>query len=187
VEVRPDADVFEASLRVPSEFGEIFDRHGRTIHRFLARRVGAQSAEQLLGETFRIAFERRATFDARRGTVRPWLYGIATNVVRRHRRDEKHRFRALATLAGQATRDGSHEDATVAAADAASQLALVAQAVLDLADDERDVLLLFATEELSYDDIAAALDLPVGTVRSRLHRARAKVRSALDATERSAS
>jgi RNA polymerase sigma factor (sigma-70 family) len=178
---RSDADVMGASIQKPSEFGVIFDRHGQRILRFLVRRVGPEPAEQLLGDTFRIAFERRVTFDRSRDTAAPWLYGIATNLLRRHRRSEGRRLRATAHL-GAASDDGqADEDRVIAAADAEALLPSVAEAVLELPDAERDVLLLFAWEDLTYDDIAAALDVPVGTVRSRLNRGRTRVRELLDA------
>jgi RNA polymerase sigma factor (sigma-70 family) len=176
---RSDADVMGASVQHPADFGEIFDRHGASIFRFLVRRVGPEAAEPLLGDTFRIAFERRVTFDPARETAAPWLYGIATNLLRRHRRSEARRLRATARLAGGADGDAAEEDRVIAAADAEALLPSAADAVLDLPDAERDVLLLFAWEELSYDDIAAALDVPVGTVRSRLNRGREKVRDRL--------
>jgi RNA polymerase sigma factor (sigma-70 family) len=176
---RSDADVMGASIRRPADFGEIFDRHGASIFRFLVRRVGPEAAEQLLGDTFRIAFERRVTFDQARDTARPWLYGIATNLLRRHRRSEARRLRATARLAAGAHGEAVEEDRVIAAADAEALLPSVAEAVLELPDAERDVLLLFAWEELGYEDIAAALDVPVGTVRSRLNRGRQKIRSRL--------
>jgi RNA polymerase sigma factor (sigma-70 family) len=176
---RSDADVMGASIQQPADFGEIFDRHGAGILRFLVRRVGPEAAEHLLGDTFRIAFERRVTFDRTRDTAAPWLYGIATNLLRRHHRSEARRLRATARLAAGDDGDAAEEDRVIAAADAEALLPAVADAVLELPDAERDVLLLFAWEELSYDDIAAALDVPVGTVRSRLNRGRQKVRDVL--------
>jgi len=81
-----DAQVIGRSITDPSSFGTLFDRHAAVLLRFLVRRVGPETADALLGETFRIAFERRATFDAGRVTARPWLYGIATNLIARNRR-----------------------------------------------------------------------------------------------------
>jgi RNA polymerase sigma-70 factor (ECF subfamily) len=177
---RSDADVMGASIQEPADFGEIFDRHGASIFRFLVRRVGPEAAEQLLGDTFRIAFERRVTFDQTRATAAPWLYGIATNLLRRHRRSEARRLRATARLTAGADGDAVEEDRVIAAADAEALLPSVAEAVLELPDAERDVLLLFAWEGLGYDDIAAALDVPVGTVRSRLNRGRQKIRDLVE-------
>jgi RNA polymerase sigma factor (sigma-70 family) len=176
-----DRDLVAASVDQPTAFGEIFDRHAPVILRFLVRRVGPGQAEQLLGETFRIAFERRAVFDPERGGVRPWLYGIAINLLRRHRRSEQRRLRATSRLA--ARRDGAvpDEENVIAAADAQVLLPSVAEVMLDLPDAERDVLVLFAWEELGYEEIASALEIPVGTVRSRLNRARRRISARLTA------
>ena len=74
-----------------ARFGEIFDRHAATLLRFLVRRVGPEVGEGLLGDVFRVAFERRALFDPARSSARPWLYGIATNLLLKHHRDEARR------------------------------------------------------------------------------------------------
>jgi DNA-directed RNA polymerase specialized sigma24 family protein len=96
-----DAEAIGASLDDPAAFGALFDRHATTVHRYLLRRVGANDADGLLGEVFRIAFERRATYDRSRPEARPWLYGIATNLVSRHRRSEARRIKATARLGGE--------------------------------------------------------------------------------------
>jgi RNA polymerase sigma factor (sigma-70 family) len=175
-----DAAAIAASLTDPAAFATVFDRHAASIHRFLARRVEPAEAESLLGEVFRIAFERRGTFDLERASARPWLYGIANNLIARHRRSEARRLRAMATLASM--RIDSVEDTV---GDRATEVTLAAgswadlvHAIDELPDAERDTLLLFSWEELSYADIAVALDVPVGTVRSRLNRARRRLRSA---------
>jgi len=174
----PDADVIAASLAEPSAFGVIFDRHASTILRYFARRVEPAAAEGLLGEVFRIAFEQRASFDPSRASARPWLYGIAANLVGRHRRSERRRLHAMARLAARQPTDqndvvGDHAASSIDAAQAWSRLA---HAVDALPAVEREALLLFAWENLSYDDIADALRVPVGTVRSRLNRARSRLR-----------
>jgi len=84
----PDGAVIAGSMETPGAFGIIFDRHGSTLLRFLARRVNPADAEDLLGEVFRIAFERRSTFERDRDRARPWLYGIAANVVAKHHQSE---------------------------------------------------------------------------------------------------
>jgi RNA polymerase sigma-70 factor (ECF subfamily) len=175
-----DAAAIEASLDDPGAFATIFDRHASSIHRFLARRVEPADAESLLGDVFRVAFERRATFDTERESARPWLYGIATNLVARHRRSEGRRLRAMAALASRriAVDDDAVGDRAAAAVDADESWSRVVDAVDALPDAERNALLLYAWEQLSYDDIAAALDVPVGTVRSRLNRARRRLLAA---------
>lgn len=177
---KSDAAVIAASVNDAAAFAAVFDRHAASIHRFLARRVEPAEAESLLGDVFRIAFERRETFDLERASARPWLYGIATNLIARHRRSEARRLRAMVCLASMrvdSAEDTVGERATeVAHAD--RSWADLADAIDALPDVERDTLLLFAWEELSYEDVATALDVPVGTVRSRLNRARRRLRAA---------
>jgi RNA polymerase sigma-70 factor, ECF subfamily len=173
-----DADVIAASLAEPAAFGAIFDRHASTILRYFGRRVEPAAAEGLLGEVFRIAFEQRASFDPSRASARPWLYGIAANLVGRHRRSERRRLHAMARLAARQPTDqddvvGEHAAGSLDAAEAWSRLAGTVDALPAV---EREALLLFAWENLSYDDIADALGVPVGTVRSRLNRARRRLR-----------
>jgi len=130
----------------------------------------------VLGEVFRIAFERRWSYRPDRPSARPWLYGIASNLVLKHRRGVARRIRATGRLAAMPDSQEGLEDRVAAAVDAEQLLPAVADAVASLPDADRQTLLLFAWEELSYDDIAQALDIPVGTVRSRLNRARLRIR-----------
>jgi RNA polymerase sigma-70 factor (ECF subfamily) len=173
-----DAEVIGRSLGEPEAFGLIYDRHAATLLRFLGRRAGAKVAEALVGELFRIAFERRKAFDPSRGSALPWLYGIGSNLLLKHRRGEARRLRASARMVmGRETADGR---ASAAALDARLLFPRVADAIETLPDDERQALLLFAWEELSYQSVAEALELPIGTVRSRLNRARARLRELLE-------
>lgn len=180
---RPDSAVVAASLSDPAEFGILFDRHGAALLRFLARRVDPSEADGLLGEVFRIAFEKRAGFQQDRPSARPWLYGIATNVVAKHYRSEARRLRATTRLAARRTlaEEALAEDPAeraVPATDARARWDRVVADIAALPDPERQALLLFAWEELSYEEIADALGIPVGTVRSRLNRARARLTGA---------
>jgi RNA polymerase sigma-70 factor (ECF subfamily) len=171
-----DAGVISASIEDPACFGALFDRHASVLFRYLVRRVGVDEAEVLLGEVFRVAFERRLSFDCTQPNARPWLYGIATNLVAHHRRSEARRFHAMARLV--ASRESSEDpaDRVSSALDAEDLLPIVAEAVSQLPDLERAVLLLYVWEELSYEEIATALSVPVGTVRSRLSRGRMRLR-----------
>lgn len=175
VDVRADAEVIAGSLEDPKIFAVVFDRHAGVVFRFLVRRVGRDTADELLGDTFRIAFEKRAKFDLERLSARPWLYGIATNLVAKHRRTEARRLRAVAQLAAEGFADPV-ADSVIAVVDAGHIWPSVAQRIAELPDGERDALLLYAWEELSYEEIAVALEIPVGTVRSRLNRARRRLR-----------
>src|SRR5213594_4012774 len=173
-----DAEVIGRSLDQPEAFGLIYDRHAPTVLRFLGRRVGAEVAEGLVGELFRIAFERRKTFDASRMSALPWLYGIGSNLLMKHRRGEARRLRASARMA--AAGEAADRRASAGALDARLLFPRVADAIEALPDGEREALLLFAWEDLSYQSVAEALELPIGTVRSRLNRARAHLRELLE-------
>jgi len=165
----------------PAEFAHLFDRHAVKIHRYVARRLGSTEADDLLGQTFLIAFERRHRYSGTADGALPWLYGIATNLIHRRRRDEIRQYRAYARSEPAGFDQHGDPLATEVAArvDAASASRLLNGVLADLRQAERDVLLLYAWEDLSYAEIAEALGLPIGTVRSRLHRARRALRSAL--------
>ncbi|WP_410616395.1 RNA polymerase sigma factor [Amycolatopsis sp. lyj-109] len=152
------------------QFTEVHDRHFADIYRYVAGRLGAQAAEDVAAETFLVAFDRRKTFDATRGDLRAWLFGIATNLVSRHRRKEARHYRALSRLETPAAAEG-HENRVVSAI-AAGQLGKV---LTRLSAGERDVLLLVALGELGYAEVAEALGISPGTVGSRLTRARKKL------------
>ena len=178
VSSRSDAEAISRSLDQPEAFGLIYDRHAATVLRFLGRRVGAEVAEGLIGELFRIAFERRKTFDASRVSALPWLYGIGSNLLLKHRRREARRLRASARMA--AATEAVDRRASAGALDARLLFPRVADAIEALPDGEREALLLFAWEDLSYQSVAEVLELPIGTVRSRLNRARTHLRELLD-------
>ena len=171
-----DAAVIRASFDEPARFGEIFDRHATVVFRYLVRRVGVDEAERCSATCSgsRSRSGRRTTLE--RPNARPWLYGIATNLLAHHRRSEARRIardRASARGSGPVRRPA---DQVVARLDAEELWPHVAEAVARLPEGERDTLLLYVWEELSYDEIATALDVPVGTVRSRLNRARLSLR-----------
>ena len=176
--VATDGWLIRRSVRHPECFGMLFDRHAGLIHRYLARRLGAQAADDLLAEVFLAAFRHRDRYESTRPDARPWLYGIAGHVVAGHRREEARRWRLLAALP---TGPDEPDPATAAADRATAQLAGrdLAGALAALNTDERAALLLLAWEDLSYAQIAEALDVPIGTVRSRISRARQKLRPQL--------
>jgi RNA polymerase sigma-70 factor (ECF subfamily) len=182
VEDESDAAVIAASLDAPASFGTIFDRHATVLHRYLVRRLGPDEAESMVGEIFRIAFEKRHLYDLMRPTARPWLYGIATNLLAKHRRREARRLHAVARLAAHRLPPVDLADGVSGAVDAADLWPLVADAVTALPEAERDALVLHVWEGLSYDEVADALGIPIGTVRSRLNRARGRLRELADAS-----
>lgn len=175
-----DAEIIERSGQEPDVFAAIFDRHAPHIQRYLARRLGPQVADDLVAETFLAAFDKRQRYDLDRPDARPWLYGIATNLVGQHRRQEARRYRSGEAAVGDSP---DHADRVAAEVTAQAMRSMLAGALGGLSDEDRDVLLLIAWEQLTYDEVATALAVPVGTVRSRLNRARRKVREALGAQD----
>jgi RNA polymerase sigma-70 factor (ECF subfamily) len=174
-----DAVWIERSWDEPECFGAVFDAHYAEIHRYASRRLGPYAADDVAAETFALAFRRRRRFDLSHRSARPWLYGIATNLVSRHRRDEVRLLRAVDRLNPLAEPPRGHEDEVAAKVSAQHVKGTLARAVAALPAAQRDVLLLVALGGLSYDEVAQALDVPFGTVSSRLNRARGKLRKAL--------
>lgn len=177
-EAHGDAAVIKRSQSSPEAFGEIYDAYVVEVHKFVERRLGPDVADDLAAETFLVAFRQRARYDLTRGSARPWLYGIATNLMRRHRRQEIAFYRALAR-SGESPAAGTHEDRVASQLSAQRLRPELMRALAGLAARDRDVILLAALAELSRDEIAQALGIPNGTVGSRLHRARRKLRAAL--------
>ena len=173
-----DTELIARSTAEPESFAVLFDRHAAAVHRYLGRRVG-ELADDLLSETFLIAFRRRAAYRPDHVEVRPWLLGIATNVVHGHLRSERRRYRALARASAEPAVAGPGVEESHDRLAAQAMRGPLAAALAGLKGRDRDVLLLFAYAQLSYGEIAAALDIPIGTVRSRLNRARRQTRAAL--------
>jgi RNA polymerase sigma factor (sigma-70 family) len=173
--------VIARSQRVPESFAVIFDRYFGQMRGYVARRLGDSLADDVAAETFLVAFRERGQYDVMRGPVRAWLYGIATNLVRRHRRHEVRSYRAL-TRVEVVNRADSHEERVAERVSVAGMRRQLAGALAGLSPGDRDVLLLVALADLTYEEVAAALDIAYGTVCSRLSRARREVRAALGTT-----
>ena len=165
-----DADVIRSSLAEPDVFVTLFERHFDSIHGYLARRAGPDSGSYLASELFVTSFARISRYDLSRPDAMPWLYGIAANLLHRQRRNETRQLRAYA-------RTGIDPASTNDPAERPDPALAAALSALKPAD--RETLLLFAWADLNYDQIAEALRVPVGTVRSRLNRARRQLRTAL--------
>jgi RNA polymerase sigma factor (sigma-70 family) len=175
-----DATLIARSRAEPEAFAAIFDRHATEIHRYVSRRLGAAIAEDVVGETFLTAFRRRDRYDLSYRDARPWLFGIATNMIGRHRQSEVRFYRALARTGIDPVVDPDDmADGVVARVAATGQRRAIGAALAELSPDDRDTVLLVDWAGLSYEQAASALLVPVGTVRSRLNRARRKVREAL--------
>jgi RNA polymerase sigma-70 factor (ECF subfamily) len=181
-----DADLIERSLTEPDWFGGVFDRHAGEILRYVYARLGPVPAEDAVAETFLAAFRHRARYDRTRAEVLPWLYGIATRVIGKHRRAERQQQRLLQRVYAEgaggvyaADDIGNRCAERVAAEQLGPRIAAV---VSGLSRRDRDLLLLIAWAELTYGEAAQALGIPVGTVRSRLSRVRVKIRAGLGET-----
>ena len=173
-----DARVIEQSWTQPERFAAIFERYFSQIHQYLAGRVGGKTADDLAAEVFVVAFAQRQRYDLARGSARPWLYGIATNLIGTHWRQEQRRYRALArTDARQVS--PSDEDLVADRVSASAVGPALAAALAALEAGDRDVLLLVALADLGNGEVAQALGIPYGTVGSRLNRARKRLREAL--------
>ncbi|MGP4021735.1 RNA polymerase sigma factor [Actinomadura sp. 3N407] len=172
-----DHGIVAASLEDPEAFGELFRRHSPRLHAYIKRRLGLVLADDLVAEAFATAFRRRERFDGR-AEFGAWLWGIASNLIAKHHRQETRMYRAYARTGVDPAEDGVAD----LASDRASAAALgprLARALAALNARERSAVLLLAWAELSYAEIAVTLDLPLGTVKATIHRARKKLRAAL--------
>jgi RNA polymerase sigma factor (sigma-70 family) len=173
-----DADLIDRSARgQPDAFVAVVERHEVAVHGFLARRAGGQVADDLLAEVWLRAFSGRAGYDTSRDDARPWLYGIARNVLRAHWRVTARQRRVVA--------DGLPDDPwdeVIDRLDSAAGARALEPALRALPSAELEVLLLVAWEQLTPAEVAVVTGVPQGTVRSRLHRARAALRLSLVGT-----
>ncbi len=177
-----DAELVARSCDDPHAFTEIFDRHFAAVHRYLHRRAGRDVADELAAETFRIAFEQRGRWSRRTPNARPWLLGIATNLLRRHRRTEARRLRALAR--GGRDEWAVWDESTLASRlDARGERAPLAAALAALSRADRDAVSLVALAELSYAEAAFALGISPRALASRLSRARRQLTQSLTRPE----
>ena len=157
-------------------FDETFAAEFAPLHRYLARRVGASAADDLAAETFVVAFRNWGKLDPERA-VRPWLFGIAANVMRHHWRKERRMLRAYARTGVDPV--FAEDDDAVERADASVRRLELAEMLAALSRDEREILLLHAWAGLTDTEIAEALGLPIGTMKSRFSRTREKLRNQL--------
>jgi RNA polymerase sigma factor (sigma-70 family) len=178
-----DSELMERSIAHPASFAALFDRHHGELYRYLRRRAGPSLAADIAAETFLTAFARRDSYRPDGQSVRPWLYGIAHNLLRNHSRRERRQWLAYARHGEMPDVDQSAADAFGNAdsrADATAAAARIGPILAGLPAGDRDVLLLYAWADMSYAEIASTLQIPVGTVRSRLNRARRQLRGESD-------
>jgi RNA polymerase sigma factor (sigma-70 family) len=166
-----DAEAIARSLTDSDAFVVVFERHFSLVHRYVRVRAGDSDADDLAAQTFEIAFRRRSDYDRSREDARPWLFGIAIKLLSEHRRRRRRGLNAVARLFAQDARDA--QAVVEPSRDGAPDLR---QALAAVRDEDRDLLFLHACLDLTYDECAIALGVPVGTIRSRLHRVRERLR-----------
>jgi RNA polymerase sigma factor (sigma-70 family) len=157
----------------------LYERHFDTVFRYAASRVGSQVAEDVVAETFAIAFTRRAAFDRSHGSALPWLIGIARNLLRSHRRAERRHFAAAAGRFELRAVSDTFTDETIARADAAAVRAALVRAVRRLPSAEREAFMVHALAGLRGAELGVALGVSPSAAAVRLHRARARLLAAL--------
>ncbi|WP_326550338.1 RNA polymerase sigma factor [Micromonospora sp. NBC_01813] len=173
-----DAATIVASLDDPDRFAQVYAKHVGMLYGYAYRRVGREIAEDVVADAFVAAFRARHTYDPDYPNAYPWLLTIVHRELARHHRTENARYRAYLRVKPDSGEE-SFADRVAASASAQAWRRPLVTALARLGRRERDVLLLVAWGDLSYEEVARALDIPVGTVRSRLNRARRKMREAL--------
>lgn len=177
-ETRSDSESIRASWDDPDLFGEIIERHHEVVYRFVARRIGRQDARDVTAEVFLNAFAARTRFDTTSESARPWLLGIAFNLIGRRLRTVRRRQRLAQALPGlRPVEDfASGSDNRVAASELAAELW---ETLDSLSESDRETFLLYAVDGLTYSEVAAVLSIALGTVASRISRVRSLIREAI--------
>ncbi|MDR2997833.1 MAG: RNA polymerase sigma factor [Microbacterium sp.] len=171
-----DSECIQASMGSPARFSEIFERHAKDVEAFILSRIGETAKDDVLSETFLVAFRQRGKFDLTVDSAKPWLLGIATRLIHRHRAQESAHWRRLMASARVTEFIAPNEEARASErADAVAAIRALGPQIAALSRRDRDTLLLYAWGDLTYEQVAAALKVPVGTVRSRLSRIRARL------------
>ncbi len=176
-----DAELIGRSLDEPRAFEGVFGRHYEVVRLYAQRFVGVSHGEEIAAQTFEIAFEARARFQGDHySSARPWLVGIAHNLALRHFRTERMDREAARRMPANVEDIGGFR----AEAEDARRLGPAIRAALaELMDADREAFLVYALADLTYEEVGQVLGIPVGTVRSRIHRARMSLRELLSAEE----
>ena len=175
-----DAEIVEASFEDPELFAVIFERHYRSIHRFVVAAVGPSDGPDLAGEVFLRAFASRHRYRSTYPSAAPWLWGIASNLIAGYYRGRARQERAFRRVPPPPESEPDHSGDAVNRVAAESERPQLTAAIRRLRTEDAEVLLLFAVGDRSYSEIASALGIAEGTVRSRLNRTRRKLRNLID-------
>jgi RNA polymerase sigma factor (sigma-70 family) len=176
-----DAQLIRRSRDEPGLFEVIFDRHYDVVRVYAQRRIGMADGEEIAASTFEQAFMQRDRFDTDTfRSARPWLIGIANNLIRRHvRREEVRRRHWPVSIA----LDRSTWEPDLDGLEARERGPAIRSALAALSDDDRETFLLVVLADLSYEDAAQIMSVPTGTVRSRINRVRRRLRELMEAAE----
>jgi RNA polymerase sigma factor (sigma-70 family) len=166
-----DAELLARSVAEPEVFAALYERHGLAVRRYITRRIGNGHGDDVAAEVFVRAFRVRGRYRAEHDRALPWLLGIANNLIADHRRLERRRLATMKRITAEAPGLVEHEQAGLAPE--------LVSALRALPASERDTLLLVVWGELSQDEAAIALGVPVGTVSSRISRARRRLAATL--------
>lgn len=170
--VADEAGLTTTPERVRLVVQQLFDDYADSIFTYAARRVGAVEGRDVVSEVFVVAIDRFDSYRPELGSARGWLFGITNNVLRRHWRSENRRLRALARVASRTVILSDTESSTEMRLDARTDIGRIVERVRRMPADDRDLLIMLAWHGLPHAEIADALGIPIGTVRSRLHRLR---------------
>ncbi|MGH8923977.1 MAG: RNA polymerase sigma factor [Acidimicrobiia bacterium] len=172
--------MIRASLKDARDFGEIFRRHHLTIYSYAVKAVGPTDGPDIAAEAFVMALRIRHRYNFAYPSASPWLHGIAANLVARYFRTMSRQHRVLHRLRPSDPDASEFEEDTIGRIDASSLGPMMIRAMGSLRREEAEIVTLFAVAGLSYREISQALGIPEGTVRSRLSRARARLRNLLE-------
>lgn len=176
-----DEDLWHAcAVGDADAFGVLFNRHADAVFRYVLSRCGSwHDAEELVSITFLEAWRQRHKLKPQRDSLLPWLLGVATNADRNRARASGRYADFLTRLPHSDPRHGEHEadhaEAVTSRVDAEREVRALLDTTAGLHDGERDVVILCLMNGINQDDAAKTLGVRAGTVKSRLHRARAKL------------
>lgn len=172
-----DGELIRRSLEHPDVFTEIFTAHYSAIFGVVSAALGRSQAEDIAGEVFLRAFRDRHRFDPTYESARPWLYGIASNLVQDHLRRTARQYRAYERTVTQNSAESGFEDDVASKVDAAESAPVLLRALTALRPEDAAVVFLYVAGDRTYQEIGDILEIPIGTVRSRLSRARQNLRN----------
>ena len=184
-EGQTDAEVISASLRSPAAFAALYQRHYGAVHRLLVAKASSEDAADLASEVFVRAFAGRHRYNSEISSARPWLYAIAANLARQRARSLRYHAQKLSRIRAMGDQTPSDpSEMVVDRAHASAQWPVLARALTELDECEAAVVGLCLIAGMSQPDAANALGIPVGTVKSRLSRARRRLRQSLHRSSR---